>query len=152
MSSVQDFIYGLRDKNSEYAYHCLNELELLSKNSNEVYPYLDSFIEMLDDSNSYIRIRGILLIIFNAKWDVKCKIDEIIDQLLKCIMDEKPIIARQCIQALPSLVKDKPILKKTIINALQMANPLKYKETMQKLILDDIQKSLELIDNIEITP
>ncbi len=34
----------------------------------------DSFVEMLDHTNSYIRTRGIILIAANAKWDVDYKL------------------------------------------------------------------------------
>lgn len=97
---------------------------------------------MLGNTNSYIRTRGIALIAANAKWDADYKIDEIIDRYLQHIMDDKPITARQCIKALPSIVKCKPDLKNDIINALHRANPSRYKESMQTLILKDIQKSL----------
>lgn len=148
MDNIQELVYGLRDKNNEYAYQCLKQLQSESINSDIVYSYFDSFAAMLDDSNSYIRTRGILLIAANSQWDKECKVNEIIDKLLEHIMDEKPITARQCIQALPLMVKHKPDLKEYVVRALHKANPQKYKESMQKLILNDIQKSLELINMI----
>ena len=78
---------------------------------------------MLDDPNSYIRTRGILLIAANAKWDIDYKIYEIIDSLLKHITDDKPITARQCIKSLPIIAKYKPDLTDDICNALKTANP-----------------------------
>ena len=148
MGSIQELVNGLSGKNNDYAYECLKELELMSKDTEAVYPYFDTFTEMLDDKNSYLRTRGFRLIIANAHWDKDCKIDEIIDKLLELIMDEKPITARQCIQALPILVKYKPDLKGGVVRALHNANPLKYKETMQNLIMNDIKKSLNLINAV----
>ncbi|WP_312441038.1 hypothetical protein [Lacrimispora sp.] len=40
----------------------------------------------------------ITLIAANAKWDRDNRIDEIIDELLRHVMDEKPVTARQCIK------------------------------------------------------
>ena len=97
---------------------------------------------MLDSKNSYIRTRAILLIAANAKWDIDNKIDEIIGRYLKCITDEKPITARQCIKVLPIIAKYKPDLKNDIENALRNINLLKYKENMQALITKDIQRAL----------
>jgi hypothetical protein len=74
------------------------------------------------------------------------KIDEIIDKFLKCVTDEKPITARQCIKALPAIVKYKPDLKKDIENALRGANLSRYQENMQALIFKDIQKALRDIE------
>lgn len=64
------------------------------------------------------------------------------DSYLNHILGDKPIMARQCINVLPSIVKYKPDLKLDIESALQRANPTKYEESMQSLIRKDIQKAL----------
>ncbi len=149
MNDIQELVSGLKDKNDKYAYQCLKQLELESLNSDAVYPYFDLFSAMLDDPNSYIRTRGILLIAPNAKWDSDYKIDEIIDRLLKHIMDDKPITARQCIKSLPTIAKHKPDLKDDICNALRTANPQIYKSSMQSLVSKDIQDALNAISNFK---
>lgn len=145
MSDIQKLISGLRDKNDKYAYQCLKQLESESMNSDAVYPYFDLFAEMLDDPNSYIRTRGILLIAANAKWDIDYKIDEIIDNYLKHIMDVKPITARQCIKSLPTIAKHKPDLTRDICDSLRKADPQIYKNSMQSLIYKEIQDTLKAI-------
>ena len=145
MDNIQEMVYGLRDKDDKHAYQCLKELESASMDSNIVYSYFDFFAAMLDDSNSYIRTRGLLLIAVNAKWDIDNKIDEIIDIYLKHIMDNKPITARQTIKALPSIARYKPDLTNDICTALRKANPMIYKSTMQSLIYKDIQEVLKAI-------
>lgn len=149
MNDIQELVSGLRDKNDKYAYQCLKQLELESLNSDTVYPYFDLFSAMLDDPNSYIRTRGILLIAANAKWDSDYKIDEIIDSLLNHIMDDKPITARQCIKSLPPIAKYKPDLIDDICNALRTANPQIYKSSMQSLVYKDIQDALKAISNFK---
>lgn len=149
MNDIQELVSGLRDKNDKYAYQCLKQLELESLNTDAVYSYFDLFSAMLDDPNSYIRTRGILLIAANAKWDSDYKIDEIIDRLLKHIMDDKPITARQCIKSLPTIAKHKPDLKDDICNALRTANPQIYRGSMQPLICKDIQETLRKISNFK---
>ena len=88
---------------------------------------IDFFAKLLNNENSYIRTKGIVLIATNAKWDTEYKIDEVIDQYLKHITDEKPITARQCIKVLPLVAKYKPDLKDCIITALQRTNIFNYK-------------------------
>lgn len=149
MNDIQELVSGLRDKNDKYAYQCLKQLELESLNSDTVYPYFDLFSAMLDDLNSYIRTRGILLIAANAKWDSDYKIDEIIDSLLNHIMDVKPITARQCIKSLPAIAKHKPDLAGDICSALQTASPAIYKSSMQSLVSKDIQDALKAITNFK---
>ena len=142
MPNIQDLVNGLVISDDKEAYNCLKQLEIESGCSPVVYSYFDTFAEMLDSKNSYVRTRAILLIAANAKWDIDNKIDEIIGRYLKCITDEKPITARQCIKVLPIIAKYKPDLKNDIENALRNINLLKYKENMQALITKDIQRAL----------
>jgi hypothetical protein len=142
MEEVKKLVEGLLNSDNKQAYQCLKQLESESNLSAEVYQFFDIFVEMLSNTNSYIRTRGIILIAANAKWDVDHKIDEIIDLYLKHITDDKPITARQCIKVLPSIVRYKPDLKLEIENALHRTNPTRYKDSMQLLVLKDIQKAL----------
>ena len=120
MDSILESVNGLFDKNDETAYKCYKELESASEQNNHVYQLFDTFVDMLDDDNSYIRTRGLLLISANAKWDTDFKIDEIIDKYLSHIADDKPITARQCIKALPNIL------------------PLKSCQALQPLFIDVI--------------
>ena len=148
MANIQAFVQGLMNSDDKQAYQCLQQLEQESAASAGVSPYFDIFVEMLDHENSYVRTRGIVLIAANARWDVDYKIDEIIDKYLTHIMDVKPITARQCIKSLPLLVKHKPDLKDCVLQALHRANPMRYKESMQSLVLGDIRKSLDAIGKL----
>lgn len=142
MDNIQDLVDGLIDHDNKKAYQCLKQLENKSSRSNMVYPFFDVFAGMLDHPNSYIRTRGIILIAANAQWDKDYKIDEIIDKYLIHITDDQPITARQCINVLPIVAKFKPGLKRDILNALHRADPARYKESMQSLLIKDIQKCL----------
>ena len=132
-------------KDNNVAYEALQKLQTESENANSVYPYIDKFIDMLDDKNAYIRIRGLTLIAYNAKWDTDYKIDEIIDKYLQHIVDIKPIVARQCIKLLPLLASSKPDLCCDIISALQKADISIYADSMRPLVAKDIQNSLQKI-------
>lgn len=132
----------LNSKNNREVCQALKTLEKISNQTNSIYPYMSSFIQMIDHPNSYVRNRGLLLIAANAKWDVESSVDEIIDSYLEHITDEKPITARQCIKALPLLAKYKPALESEIINALRTADISSYPDSMQSLIYKDIQTAL----------
>ena len=135
----------LFDKNNNVAYKALLELQKVSEETNQLYPYMDRLSDMLDDDNSYIRTRGLILLAYNARWDVDYKIDEIIDTYLKHITDVKPITARQCIKVLPLLARYKQELKDDILLALRNANVSFYDSSMQPLVYKDIQKALKEI-------
>ena len=82
---------------------------------------------MNNKTNSFIRIRGLRLIAYHAKWDNENKINSIIEQWLSHIEDEKPITARQCIQ-----------------DALGHFDQI-YDDSMQKLVYKDRQKAIKII-------
>ncbi|SET99389.1 hypothetical protein [Lacrimispora sphenoides] len=149
MDKIEELVNGLRNQDNNYAYQCMKQLEEECGSSDAVYPYFDVFTEMLHDPNSYVRTRGIILIASNAKWDRDNQIDEIIDELLIHVMDEKPVTARQCIKVLPQIAVSKCHLAECIIDALETANPQRYKNSMQPLICKDIQNALESINCIQ---
>lgn len=148
MENIWESINGLFDKNDRAAYKCLKELESASEQDSHIYPFFDIFVNMLDNDNSYIRTRGLLLISANAKWDTDNKIDGIIDKYLSHVMDDKPITARQCIKALPGIAKYKPDLIEDILSALEKADPQRYAESMQSLIHNDIRAVLKMINGL----
>lgn len=146
MEIVGELVGRLYSKDNKVAYQALQLLETESEKSNTVYKFFDRFAEMLEDSNSYIRTRGIVLIAVNSKWDTENKIDKIIDNYLKHILDEKPITARQCIKRLPSIARYKLDLVQCIREALMKADVTIYGDSMQTLVYKDISSSLNKID------
>lgn len=145
---IEKLVSDLRQKDSRRAYESLKVLEQKSWEDALVYLFLNDFIQMMEDENSYLRNRGLQLIAVNARWDEDNKIDEAIDEYLKHIMDEKPITARQCIQALPEIAQYKEGLKADIIEALQRAKPERYRESMVSLVRKDIAEALQKIGSL----
>lgn len=148
MDEIKDLVAALTSKDTDHAYACLKELQALSLSSPMVYSYFDTFSEMLQSPDSYVRSRAIILISQNAQWDEDNKIDEIIDEYLSHILDEKPITSRQCIKALPNIAKYKPDLKEDIEDALHRADPSIYKPTMSPLVQKDIVACLAEINSL----
>ena len=57
----------------------------------------------------------------------------------ECVVtDEKPITARQCIQALPEIAAARPTLTPRIRRALERADLTGYRDSMRPLLLRDI--------------
>lgn len=146
--NIEETFELLFDKNNQVAYKALQKLQEESGETDCVYPYMDRLSNMLDSDNSYIRTRGLTLLAYNAKWDKDNKIDEIIDQYLRHITDDKPITARQCIKLLPIVAKYKPELRTDILSALHKANISVYDDSMQPLVFKDIQKALKEIQKL----
>ena len=53
--NMENLIQNLYNLDNKIAYSCLKELEVISYTSNEVYKFFETFVEMLDNKNSYIR-------------------------------------------------------------------------------------------------
>lgn len=148
MEDIGELVENLYSNDNKLAYDTLKLLLSESERSDSVYRYLDRFVSMIQNKNSYIRSRGIALISINAKWDKENKIDLIIDDYLKHIMDEKPITSRQCIKSLPYIAKYKPNLVGPIRKALIEANIGVYPDSMQSLVHNDIVSALKEIDGL----
>ena len=90
-----------------------------------------------------------VLIAANARWDIDDKVDQVIGRYLRHVEDEKPITARQCIQALPEIARHKPVLCDDICRALRGADPTIYPSSMAPMITKDIQAALAAISSAE---
>lgn len=143
---MEELIQNLYNADNKIAYETLKELEKISLKTNVLYQYFDSFVEMLNSKNSYIRTRGILLIASNAKWDIENKINAIIKIFLEHVEDDKPITARQCIQSLENIITYKKELRPIIKKRLLEINYLKYTDSMQSLIFKDISHILSVLE------
>lgn len=130
---------------NKQAYNVLKELLEISQQCNDLYPYFDTFVEMMNNKdNSYIRTRGLRLIAYNSKWDINNQVNSIIEEWLKHIEDEKPITARQCIKDTVIIAKNKPELIEIILEKLEKMNII-YDDSMQSLIYKDRQKAIRQI-------
>lgn len=147
--NIAEWVHMLRCPNNREAYRALQSLQEASELGNAVYAYIDAFIEMMRDSNSYVRTRGLTLIACNAKWDEEGKIDGIIDEYLDHATDDKPITARQCIKSLPKLAEAKPNLMPHIASSLRQTDISQCADSMKSLIQNDIRDTLLALDSMQ---
>ena len=143
MNPIEAQIEELKNKDQKTAYQALKHLLAISETRAEVSYYFDRFV--LQDPQSYVRTRGLLLIAANARWVKEKTCAAVLPFYLELIQDPKPITRRQCIQALPSLSAAHPSLKPSILAALAGAQIQDVPETMQRLIAKDIQKTMQAI-------
>lgn len=147
--NIAEWVHMLRCPNNREAYRALQSLQEASDLGDAVYAHIDAFIEMMRDSNSYVRTRGLTLIACNAKWDDAEKIDGIIDEYLDHMTDDKPITARQCIKSLPKLAEAKPHLIPRIASSLRHADTSAYADSMRPLVQNDIRDALLALDSAQ---
>ncbi len=141
----------LGSSNNKDGYAALQELLRISDASAAIYSSIGIFIDMLENENSYVRTRALSLIVANAKWDEEGVIDEHLDGILVHVEDPKPITARKFIQTLPNLVRSKPALRATILDALRNVQTKDYPSSMRPLVEGDIMEALLEIDSQDFT-
>lgn len=106
-------------------------------------PYLADFAALLRHRNSLVRNRAVSILAANARWAPAEIFDSLMDEFLRHVADEKPITARQCIQALPEIAAAQPQMVPRIRQALESADLTGYRDSMRPLILKDMMAVLE---------
>lgn len=125
------------------------EIENSIDDSDLLYRYFDEIKNMLYNEKSYIKMRGFRIICKLSKWDKDNKINNIIDDLLQVLDDEKPTIVRLCLSSLNNLLLYKIDLSNKIENKLKNIDLSKYKDSMRPLIKKDIDYLLERNNNLK---
>lgn len=121
------------------------EIENSIEKSQILYEYFEDIKKMLYDEKSYIKMRGFRIICKLSKWDKDNKINDIIDDLLQVLDDEKPTIVRLCLSSLDNLLLYKMDLSNKVENKLKNIDLSKYKDNMKPLIEKDINHILKHI-------
>lgn len=145
-----EVISNLTDKNDAYACAIADEIISESQETDKWYEYFDEFASLVDHPKSYVRNRAFHILAANAQWDDAGRFDSVIPQLLNHITDEKPISARQCIQALAIIGSEKPQYVPAILTRLNSADISNYKESMRELIEKDIASAVDALSSIEV--
>ena len=148
---IPQIIELLMEKNDTIRYRVFLLLQNRSLHNNDVYPFWNVFCERIKSKNSYQRNIGLHLIADNVKWDKDSKFDEVIDEYLLLLHDDKPITVRQCIQALGKIVPYKIHLHNEIANKIMDIKLSDVRETMRKQILLDILGVLIVIRKYQTT-
>ena len=133
----------LTAKDTKQGYGALLELERLSEESDDLYPYTERFAEMVSDRAWAVRCRSFRLFCKQARWDEDGVIDRCLDRALAILEDEKPTAVRQALAALLDVVPYKRELWPVIRGQVEAMDPARYKDSMAPLIQKDIQKLLD---------
>jgi hypothetical protein len=142
---ISELVPLLALKEDDVRYQAFLLLKERSAIAGDVFPYWQTFLEKLQSDNSYQRSIGLMLISENARWDAEGKTAAALEAYCKCLADEKPITIRQCVQGLKPIVSSHPELGGAIGERLTALDLTTIKETMRKLVLQDIIDVLLLL-------
>ena len=137
----ENIVTKLTVADDKYACALTNKIIAESQETDEWYEYFDDFASLLHHPKSLVRNRALNILAANAQWDEGNRFDLILPDFLAHITDEKPITARQCIQALAQVGAAKPQYIPTILSCLRSADLSKYKDSMRPLIEKDIAET-----------
>ena len=140
----QDILLSmLTAKDTKQAYGAFWELERLSEETDDLYPFTEQFAEMVLDKAWAVRCRGFRLFCKQARWDGDGVIDRHLDRTLAILEDEKPTAVRQALAALLDMAPYKPELWPVIRQRVEAMDWNRYKDSMAPLIQKDIQRLLD---------
>ena len=97
---MQEIINKLTAKDDKFACAYAEMIIAESRECDTWYEYFNAFATLLNHPKSLVRNRALHILAANAQWDVENRFDAILPEFLTHVADEKPITARQCIQAL----------------------------------------------------
>ena len=132
----------LTAKDTKQGYGAFLELEHLSEESDDLYPYPERFAEMVSDRAWAVRCRGFRLFCKQARWDDDGVIDRCLERAMAILEDEKPTAVRLALAALLDVVPYKRELWPVIRGRLETMDLNRYKDSMAPLIQKDIQTLL----------
>ena len=132
----------LTAKDTKQGYGAFLELERLSEESDDLYPYRERFADMVSDRAWAVRCRGFRLFCKQARWDGDGVIDRHLDRMLAILEDEKPTAVRQALAALLDMAPYKPELWPVIRQRVEAMDWNRYKDSMAPLIQKDMQRLL----------
>lgn len=133
----------LTAKDTKQGYGAFLELERLSEETDDLYPFTERFAEMVSDRAWAVRCRGFRLFCKQARWDDTGVIDRHLDRALAILEDEKPTAVRQALAALLDVVPYKRELWPMIRQRVEAMDLTRYKDSMEPLIEKDVQKLLD---------
>lgn len=144
----ENVIEKLTSKNDRFSCAYAETIISESRETDKWYEYFDDFASLLGHPKSLVRNRALRILAANAQWDKEDRFDRILPDYLSHITDEKPITARQCIQALAQVGLAKPQYIGRIRSGFRSADLSKYKDTMRPLMEKDIAKTEEVLTSL----
>ena len=142
---MQEIIAKLTAKDDKLACALADKIIAESRECDTWYEYFDAFVSLLNHPKSLVRNRALHILAANAQWDVENRFDTILPEFLTHVTDEKPITARQCIQALAQVGLAKPQYIPQILDCFHNVDLSKYKDSMRPLIEKDMAEAEKVL-------
>lgn len=130
-------------KDAKGSYPLFLQLEQQAGEDPALFQEYRLYLEMLKSESSYHRVRGFRMLCAGAKWDTQGVIHGNLPQILAQLEDKKPTAVRQCLAALPALVKGRPELTAQVCEVVAALDFSGCRDTMRPLLEKDREAFLE---------
>lgn len=130
-------------KDTKGSYSLFLQLEQQAGEDPALFQEYRLYLEMLKSESSYLRVRGFRMLCAGAKWDTQGVIHGNLPQILAQLEDKKPTAVRQCLAALPTLVKGRPELRAKVCEAVAALDFSGCRDTMRPLLEKDREAFLK---------
>ena len=141
---MQEIISKLTARDDKFVCTYADKIIVESRETDTWYKYFDAFASLLSHPKSLVRNRAMHILAANAQWNEESRFDAILPEFLSHVTDEKPITARQCIQALAQVGLAKPQYIPQILDRFHNADLSRYKDSMRPLIEKDMAATEEI--------
>ncbi len=146
-ADLKKFMQMLCSKDEHLGYMAMSMLIVeIETNPKKVYHYIDFFYKMLDHNNPALRSRGLSMIAACSEIDAKNRIEKYIKKLLSHTSDANPIVARECLKILPTIVKANNNVANTVFDSLIKTDITKYDPSMQTFMQNEVYKAIKEIE------
>jgi hypothetical protein len=137
-----ELIEGVTSKDEDLRYNCYQVLVAVCQDRPEVvYPYWDSFVELLDSSNAYHRSVAVRLIAYTTPADDGGRFEALFDRYFEFLDDDKVLVTRYLVQDAGVIAKAKPDLQERIVAKLLTIDDTHHKH--KDLIKGDVIQAFE---------
>ena len=124
---LPELIEGLKSDKAQTRYGCEKVLRAISEQRPDViYPYFDSFVEMLDSANSFLKWGAIITIGNLACVDSENKFEKIYAKYFAPVTGPVMITAANIIESASKIALAKPHLREKITKEILKADNAKY--------------------------
>lgn len=146
-AEIKRLVKDLWSHETKAAGEAWQKLSTESRESRKVEQFLPELMKMVEDENSYVRNRGLLLTAANIRGAEANFLEKNLPIYLRCLADEKAITARQCLKGLAEIAMVKPEWRETIGTAVRKMKVDQYTESMRPLIEKDRRVLQEILLN-----
>ena len=137
-----ELVDGVTSKDEDLRYNCYQVLVAVGQDRPEiVYPYWDSFVELLDSPNAYHRSVAVRLIACMTPADDGERFEALFDRYFEFLDDAKILVTRYLVQDAGIIAKAKPDLQERIVAKLLSIDDTHHKH--KDLIKGDVIQAFE---------